>query len=324
MVQPMVQGGFSFDAVGVRASVRLGVIGRSRLLYDTIERLVACGHRISFIQTCPSEGYYGVGEDDFRGLAMRLGVPFICDRSAIACLSVEDARPADVVVSVNWPTLIPERVREAFGHGVLNAHAGDLPRYRGNACPNWAILNFEASVGLTIHRMTAELDSGPWLAKDALAIDETTYVGDIYCWLEARTPTLFAEAIDRLAVGGFHEVDPTLRPSRMFPRRPEDARIDWTASARDVLALIRASSRPFDGAFAYLEGRDLVRVFRASAFDPGYDFSAVPGQVCLRHAGNPVIATGAGMIEIEECVVDGIEAEDTKALLARSLRNRLT
>jgi methionyl-tRNA formyltransferase len=304
--------------------MRFGAIGRSRLLFDTIEALVAGGHRVDLIQTCPAEGYYGVGEAEFRALAARLGAPFVCDRHAAACLDVAGRGEVDVAVSVNWPTLVPRAVREAFRHGVLNAHAGDLPRYRGNACPNWAILNFETQVVLTIHRMTDELDAGPWLVKDALGIDEATYIGDIYRWLEARTPTLFVEAIDRLTAGGFHAVDPAVRPSRMFPRRPEDGRIDWKAPARDVLALIRASSRPFEGAFSYLEGERLIRVFRARRFDPGYDFCAVPGQVCLRHAGNPVVAAGDGMIEIEDCAAEGLDAEGAKALVARSLRNRLT
>lgn len=298
--------------------MRVGAIGRSAMLLHAIEALVAAGHEIAFVQTCTAEDHYGVGEAEFRALAARLGAPFVLDRQAAACLPV--AGGAEVAISVNWPTLIPEEVRAAFAHGVLNAHAGDLPRYRGNACPNWAILNFEAQVAVTVHRMTEELDSGPWLAKAALAIDEATYVGDVYRWLEARIPRLFAEALERLATKGFAEQDPSVRASRMFPRRPEDARIDWKAPTRSVLALVRASSHPFDGAFSHLEGQELVRIFRARRFDPGYDFSAVPGQVCLRSGANPVVAAGDGMVEIEECTIEGADA---RALVGRSLRNRL-
>ena len=304
--------------------MRVAAIGRSRLLFDTIRELVARGHSVSFIQTCEGEDYYGVGASDFRELAASLDVPFYSDRRAGA--AVDDAAIAgtDVAISVNWPTMIPDDVREAFPHGVLNAHAGDLPRYRGNACPNWAILNFEPEVVMTIHRMTEELDSGPCLIKEALRIDESTYIGDIYAWLERRTPALFARAVDRLATGGFIELDPSVRPSRMFPRRPEDSRIDWRASTRDILALVRASSHPFAGAFCDLEGRDRIHIFRARSYDPGYDFSAVPGQVCLRNQGNPVVATGDGMVEIEECLADGCDDAETKAMVARSLRNRLS
>ena len=303
--------------------MRVGAIGRSRLLLDAITALASSGHQIAFIHTSPGEGYYGVDELDFRALADRIGAPFICDRKVASCLKADLGGVVEVAISVNWPTLIPATVREAFAHGILNAHAGDLPRYRGNACPNWAILNFEPRVALTVHRMTETLDSGPWLEKEWLDIDETTYIGDIYRWLEMRTPAVFVKAIDRLASEGFREVDQEVRPSRMFPRRPEDARIDWKAPNRSVLALIRASSHPFDGAFSYLEGDHRIRIFRARPFEPGYDFAAVPGQVCMRHSGHPVIATGDGMIEIEECAGEGLDNEAAAALITRSLRNRL-
>lgn len=302
--------------------MRVGIVGRSQLLIRTVERL-RDRHEIAFVQTCRSEGYYEAGEADFEGLASDLGVPFVCSAKAGALAGLAADTRCDVAVSVNWPTLIPPAARNAFRHGVLNAHAGDLPRYRGNACPNWAILNFEPRMGLTVYRMTDELDSGPWLAKDFLDLDETTYVGDIYRWLERRIPSLFAEALDRLGTEGFIEEDPTVTPSRMFPRRPEDGRIDWSAPTRSVLALVRASSRPFDGAFTRLEGEQRIRIFRARRYEPGYPFSAVPGQVCLRHGGNPVVATGDGMIEIEECLAEGLDAEGTAALVTRSLRNRL-
>jgi methionyl-tRNA formyltransferase len=302
--------------------MRVGVIGRSQLLLRTIEHLRPV-HDLAFIQTSRGEDYYGAGEEDFRRIAGDLGIPFVCSASTsgLAALAAETA--SEVAVSVNWPTLIPAAARDAFRHGVLNAHAGDLPRYRGNACPNWAILNFEPEVCLTIHRMTDELDAGPHLVKAFLPIDDRTYIGDIYAWMEERTPSLFAEALDRIGGPGFIEPDPLVVPSRMFPRRPEDARIDWRMPTRDILALVRASSRPFDGAFSTLEGERCVRIFRARSFEPGYAFSAVPGQVCLRHGGNPVVATGDGMIEIEECRCESLGADETAALVTRSLRNRL-
>ena len=212
---------------------------------------------------------------------------------------------------------------DAFEHGILNAHAGDLPRYRGNACPNWAILNFEACVGLTVHRMTEELDSGPFLVKTHFPLNEETYIGDIYAWLQTAIPLAFVEALDRLSGPGFVQQDATVRPLRAYPRRPEDARIDWRAKTREILALVRASSRPFEGATTTIEGREIVRVFRASRFFPEFDFLAVPGQVCLANDGNPVIATGDGMIEIEECASPAGGSEPTKRAILRSLRNRL-
>ena len=66
-----------------------------------------------------------------------------------------------------------------------------LPKYKGNACPNWAILNFEKKIGLTIHSMSDDLDSGPIFCKIFKKIGSDTYIGDIYDWMDKKIPTLF-------------------------------------------------------------------------------------------------------------------------------------
>ena len=185
-------------------------------------------------------------------------------------------------------------------------------------------MNQEPRVGLTIHQMTDDLDAGPYLYKTFLDIDETTYVGEIYAWLDRAIPRAFVAALARIETPGFQAQDPRIRPFRTFPRRPEDGRIDWSAPRREVLALIRATSHPFDGAFTTLDGEaEPIRIFAARPHDPPFDFSAVPGQVCLAHDGNPLIATGAGMIELTECRSGAHDVSATKARILRSLRNRL-
>ena len=301
--------------------MRIGVLGRTNWLIRSAELVAAAGHEISFVQTCPPEAYYRADAAEFEALAERHGAAFLSEPNVRKTLGFWKSTGTEACISLNWPTLIPADALGVFEHGILNAHAGDLPRYRGNACPNWAILNFETRVGLTIHRMTEELDSGPCLYRTHLPLNEETYIGDIYAWLRTEIPLAFVEAIDRLSGSGFLP-DVGLRPLRAFPRRPEDARIDWRARTRDILALVRASSHPFDGAMTTLEGREVIRVFRAARFRPEFDFLAVPGQVCLSSGGNPVIATGDGMMEIEECASSS-GSDETKRTILGSLRNRL-
>ena len=93
-----------------------------------------------------------------------------------------------MAISVNWPNLLTPEVLDLFPDGVWNAHAGDLPRYRGNAAPNWAILSGEDAVILTIHRMSAGLDEGPILAQRSFPLDETTYISDVYAFLDEAVP----------------------------------------------------------------------------------------------------------------------------------------
>ena len=302
--------------------MRVGVLGRTGMLLRAARAVAEDGHRITFVQTCAPEPHYDASESDFARLADEMGAPLVTGTVG-RHLDLWRRSGTDVCISLNWPTLVPERALAVFAHGILNAHAGDLPRYRGNACPNWAILNFEDRVGLTIHRMVAELDAGPWLHKSFLPIDEGTYIGDIYRWLEDAIPSGFQEAIARLETGGFIEQDPQVRPLRTFPRRPEDGRIAWTAETRNILALIRASSRPFAGASTSLEGGEEILIWRARQSIPEFDVRAVPGQVCFARHGNPVVATRDGMVEIEDCTSSLGTAEASKRAILGSLRNRL-
>ena len=305
--------------------MRIGIVGRTRWLLDAARAAAAAGHEPVFVYTCRTEGYYGVGEADFERLAAEFDVPFFNGLTIMQDIDRLRAFRADVCLSANWITVLREPLLSEFPYGLLNAHAGDLPRYKGNACPNWALLNFEPRIGLTIHRMTEDLDSGPYLVKRFLPVDETTYIGEVYDWLDATVPAAFVEALGQLPEPGFVEQDASVRTLRTFPRRPEDGRNDWSRPRRDVLALVRASSRPFDGAFAFLEDDpEPLRIFRARAFDPDYDFMAVPGQVCLRSPqGRPVIAARDGLVEIESCRLGTLEDDDAFARIHRSLRNRL-
>ncbi len=174
------------------------------------------GHRITFVQTCAPEPHYDASESDFARLADEMGAPLVTGTVG-RHLDLWRRSGTDVCISLNWPTLVPERALAVFAHGILNAHAGDLPRYRGNACPNWAILNFEDRVGLTIHRMVAELDAGPWLHKSFLPIDEGTYIGDIYRWLEDAIPSGFQEAIARTRDRRLHRAGPAGAPAPHVP-----------------------------------------------------------------------------------------------------------
>ena len=109
------------------------------------------------------------------------------------------AAQADIAVSINYTGAVPQAVIDLFPLGILNAHGGDLPRYRGNACQARAIPNGEERIGLCVHRMIGgELDSGDIIARDYLAIDHTTKVTRVWEWMSMRTPELMLEAVQML------------------------------------------------------------------------------------------------------------------------------
>jgi methionyl-tRNA formyltransferase len=294
--------------------MKIAVIGRTQVLYDTALGLRARGHQIGCVITAPAAPEYTRTEEDFRQLAATCDAPYFFATRGSRPDFETLCRGLDVGVSVNWVSVVSAQQIALFRVGILNAHHGDLPAYRGNACSNWAILKGEPSITATIHLMEgATLDCGRIICQERYALTERSAIGDVYAWAERSTPALFARAIERL------ERDPayTLRIARpdsadafrCYPRMPEDSFIDWTRPARDIDALVRASSHPFPGAYTFhWDGTSVrkLRVLSSRVVAEETKDLASPGQVLEnnRETGESLVRCGNAVLAIETCRYD--------------------
>lgn len=307
----------------------VALIARTQWGLDAARLLQKAGVEIGLIATHRAEPFYNCGIEEYRKFAAEGGIPFL-DASKIAHDALVEQIPegCSVAISVNWPTILPAELICKFSLGILNAHAGDLPRYRGNACPNWAILNGESHIGLCVHLMQpGQLDSGPILLRDRLEIGNHTYIGDIYRWLDQRIPQMLSQGAIGLISAKLAPVPQPSDPElalRCYPRRPEDGRINWTQAAEQIRRLVRASSRPFDGAFAFLPDGRQVTIWRADIFAHPGPFCAIPGQVMLRENGVPIVSCGQGCLALTELEIPGLDAADAIKSVGSSLRTRLS
>ncbi len=301
--------------------IKILILGRTQFLYNTavkiseeLSKVAVCG-----IVTAKAAPEYTKKEKDFFELASKIGVPFFTSlKDKNLCEYLKKVK-VDIGVSVNWPLIIGEDFIKLFKLGVLNAHMGDLPRYRGNACPNWAIINGEEKVALTVHLMEGgKLDCGRVIFQSYFNVNENTYIEDIYSWAEKEIPRLFCKAIDILkdnpgySLKYVSENDP--ESLRCYPRRPEDGKIDWDRDAEYIHRLIRASGYPFAGAFSFLDGKEKITIWRAELYDDGEKFLAVPGQIAELGKNYFVVITGKGKLKITKW--------DCKSLIC-SIRQRL-
>ena len=312
--------------LGSAHSMRVAVLGRTRMLLEAARLLVARGHTVPIVATCKPVVEYAVGEADFDALARDLGARFLVTET----LNREDvvallrASESDVAVSVSWVNRIGAAAIGAFPFGILNVHGGDLPRYRGNAPFAWAILNGERHVGITVHLMDAgDVDSGPIVRKQIVPLSADTYIGELYARLEEVTPGLLVEAAEALVSGAAVPTPQTSDVLRCYPRRPEDGRIDWASDAGAIARLVRASAEPFAGAFCEHRGGRLV-VWRAHDEPWSVESLAVPGQVVARREadGSVLVATGDGLLALE-LVSLGAGARVLPTEVIKSLRDRL-
>ena len=303
--------------------MKVALIGRSQFLLDTAKTILKNGHEIKFLYTCKSEKYYKVNEFHFKKFCSKNKIPFFCDVEINKKASMLKKYKAEIGLSVNYKTLIKKKIISIFKYGILNAHAGDLPKYKGNATPNWAILNFEKKIGLTIHSMNESLDSGKIIIKNFFKINEKTYIHEIYDWMEKKIPVLFLHSLIKIKKKNFFPLAQKGISLRAYPRQEKDGKISWNDKSKNILALIRATSFPFDGAFTFLEKKQKIRIFSAKKFIPKFKFYAMPGQVCLNNNNNPVISTIDGMIEILTCSKTKLEDRIIKKKILKSMRNRL-
>ena len=169
--------------------------------------------------------------------------------------TVAELRP-DFVFSFYFRSLIGAPLLNAARLGALNIHGSMLPRYRGRAPVNWAILHGERETGATLHYMTARADAGDIVDQLAVPILENDEARDIFGKVTVAAEIILARSLPGLIAGTAPRLPQKIEAGQYFGRRrPEDGRIDWAARARDIHNLVRAVAPPFPGAFGQIDGQ---------------------------------------------------------------------
>lgn len=305
--------------------MKIAIIGRTEVLYNTAIDLKKKGYEISCILTSKAAPEYSRTENDFKILAEMWGIPFEQGANIEKHIDFLRKTNSDLAVSINYSGVIPQSVIDLFPFGILNAHGGDLPRYRGNACQAWAILNGESQIGLCIHKMIGgELDSGDIIAREFLDINLSTKITDVWDWITNCTPNIMEKAVVRLQKDPHYILEKqSLDPKdalRCYPRKPEDGRIDWNRDAIDVLRLINASNKPYTGAYCLFEN-ETMKLWEAELIEDSECFCAVPGQVTKISNDFIEVACGKGLIRL--FLVEYENKISSPNLFIKSIRKRL-
>ena len=279
-------------------------IGRSKLLYNSIVYLRNLGERFEAIITDTAYPEYEIKEHDFKTLAEESGAKFFLTPNLLSSeiVNLIEENNIEIAISANWKYKIKPDFLSLFKKGVLNFHMGNLPDYKGNATVNWAILNGEKFIYANVHRMVSEIDSGDIISKAKIDIDKTTYVGDILNEAGELAPKLFKEALERIRKNSLYYLERgSIGGLRCYPRMEADHQINWLDNAEKIHRLIKASSRPFSGAFSFLNGKKVI-IWKASIKRPKFKFLSVPGQIVEinRETGFVYVACIDSFLEIQE------------------------
>ena len=174
---------------------------------------------------------------------------------------VRGLRP-DFLFSFYYRRMLQPELLGAPARGAYNVHGSLLPKYRGRAPVNWAILHGETETGATLHEMVDKPDAGRIVGQEAVAILPDEIAIEVFRKVTGAAERVVRRCVPKLIDGSalLREQDLS-RGSYFGGRRSEDGRIDWTAPAKRVHDLVRAVAPPYPGAFTEVEGRPL-RVLR--------------------------------------------------------------
>ena len=299
--------------------------GTPAFAVPSLERLVAAGERVVLAVTQPDRPR-GRGQrlrpSPVKVAALDHGIPLVQPERArdpdfAARLA---ASGADLGVVVAYGQLLPDAVLAAPRHGVINVHASLLPRYRGAAPIQRAVIAGERETGVTMIRLVREMDAGPMLASASRPIAEHETSADVEAALAATGADLLLTTVRDIAAGRARERPQDHDLATYAPRLArEDGRIDWSRPARSVHDLVRGL-HPWPPAFTYLDGaRYLIR--RTGPEPPG----PAPGDTPARRPGAVVEARGdrlrvacgdGAVLSILEIQPEGRRAQSAREFLA--------
>jgi methionyl-tRNA formyltransferase len=266
--------------------MRVIFAGTPEFAARALTAILAAGHAVPLVLTQPDRAA-GRGQQVSPGPVKRLaterGVPiYQPDRlrtpeQQAPLLAV----PADVMVVAAYGLILPQAVLDHPRHGCLNIHASLLPRWRGAAPIQRAILAGDPRTGICVMRMDAGLDTGPVVSRHTVAVGPEDSAGVLHDKLADVGAAAIVEALAALARDGRLAAVPQSGEAITYAPKldKDDARIVWTRSANEIVRQIRAFN-PAPGAFTTTDGA-VLKIWRAKA-DTVASGSVSPGQIIVR------------------------------------------
>ena len=234
-----------------------------------------------------------------KELAVRLGVPVLQPeraRNETFIAQLRDLAP-DLITVAAYGQILPQSLLDIPKHGCLNVHTSLLPKYRGAAPIQWAILNDEAETGVTIMKMDAGLDTGAILTQERTPIRPDDNSQTLHDRLAKMGAALLAQTIPRYVEGS---IVPTPQPEEGVSHAPKikktDGRLDWAKPARFLWNRVRGFS-PWPGTFTEMghdAQRHIVKIWQAEPCAG----SATPGEIISADKSGVVVACGDGALRL--------------------------
>lgn len=301
--------------------MRVVFMGTPDFSVGTLKALAAAGHEIAGVVSQPDKPK-GRGKNlqptPVKEAAMELGLPVYQPKKVRdpEFLEVLKELNPEVIVVVAFGQLIPKSILELAPYGCINVHASLLPKYRGAAPIQWAVIDGEPETGVTIMRMDEGLDTGDMISKVTVPVSADETGGSLFDKLSEAGAKLLVETLPSLEAGTtVFEKQPEESPTAyagMIKKSMGD--LDWNRPAEELERLIRGLN-PWPSAYTKLDGKTL-KIWKAQVLEEKEEEEKqMPGTILSTDQQEFKVKTGKGILKITELQLEGKKRMDTSSFL---------
>ena len=292
-------------------------MGTPDFAVGTLEAILKAGHEVVLVVTQPDKPKGRSGALQFtpvKECALAHNIEVFQPTRIRLEENVEYLRKydADIIVVAAFGQILPKSILEMKKYGCINVHASVLPKYRGAAPIQWAVINGDEVTGVTIQQMDVGVDTGDIILIKELAIAKDETGGGLFDKLAIVGAEACVEALEQIASG----------TATRTPQNHEEAthvsmiskefgEIDWNRSAVEIERLIRGLN-PWPSAYTTLEGKTF-KIWKAGVIAEGSSYG--PGRITKVTKDSILVQTGEGQLELLEVQLEGKKRMETDAFL---------
>lgn len=284
--------------------MKIVFFGSSHFAVLSLEALIKSKHEVACVVTQPDKKKGRrllVSGTDIKTLAIQAKLKIFQPENINSKESIEFLKnfKAELFVIAAYGQIFSQEVLDIPKIMPVNIHASLLPRYRGAAPINWAVINGDKKSGITIMYVSVKMDSGPIIMQKEIKIENKDTSLSLEEKLSQAGAELLLEALTSIDKRNYRLIEQDEEQVIYAPKmKKEDGRINWNTSASDIHNQIRGVL-PWPTAFTSYRGK-LLKIFQADVFPIFPNHLPLPGEVVRAEKFGIVVACGRGFLEIKE------------------------
>lgn len=292
-------------------------MGTPDFAVGTLEAIIEAGHEVALVVTQPDKPKGRGGQmsaPPVKVVAEKHGIEVFQPKRVRnpECVEYLKKYEPDMIVVAAFGQILPKEILDMPKYCCINVHASLLPKYRGAAPIQWAVINGEKTAGVTIMRMDVGLDTGDMIEKAEITLDKDETGGSLFDKLAVLGANLCVDTMEKIEKG----------EAVFTPQNDEEAthvgmidksmgEIDFSKSAKEIECLIRGLN-PWPSAFTHIGGKTL-KIWKADVLAENSAYKV--GQVCFVDKKSMHIQTGDGVLALKEVQLEGKKRMEVDAFL---------